>query len=102
MYFMGLLHDLGTKRTRRPGRRGVGRQQHVAGVFTALGCPGGHQQLPATAHGYRRMPAWAQAFRRLTRAGAECTGSYGAALSGHVLAAGIGGVKERPDSALTD
>lgn len=54
---------------------------HVAAVLTALGVLLATRTFPATAAGYRRLLAWARGFGPLHRAGVECTGSYGAALT---------------------
>src|SRR5437588_4063241 len=45
--------------------------------------------FPTTAAGYQQLLAWAQGFGVLRRAGVECTGSYGAALTRHLRAADI-------------
>lgn len=42
-----------------------------------------------TQQGYRHLLAWAGAFGRLQRAGVECTGSYGAALTRYLHSEGI-------------
>ncbi|MFD4144341.1 IS110 family transposase [Streptomyces sp. NPDC058572] len=57
---------------------------HVAAVITALGASLAHQEFPATAAGYRQLPAWARSFGVLHRAGVECTGSFGTALTRHL------------------
>ncbi|MFK0224106.1 IS110 family transposase [Streptomyces vinaceus] len=54
---------------------------HVAAVITTLGAPLAHHEFPATAIGYGQLIAWARSFGALRRAGVECTGSYGAALT---------------------
>jgi transposase len=43
----------------------------------------------ATAAGYQQLLGWVQAFGTPRRAGVECTGSYGAALSRHLQTAGV-------------
>jgi transposase len=62
---------------------------HVAAVITALGVLLDTAQFPATAAGYRALLAWVGTFGVLRRAGVEGTGSYGAALSRHLRAAGV-------------
>ncbi|MFE6800067.1 IS110 family transposase [Streptomyces sp. NPDC057681] len=54
---------------------------HVAAVITVLGAFLAHQEFPATAAGYRQLLCWASSFGALRRAGVECTGSYGSALT---------------------
>ncbi|MFE6946691.1 IS110 family RNA-guided transposase [Streptomyces chartreusis] len=54
---------------------------HVAAVITMLGAFLAHQEFPATAAGYRQLLLWARSFGALRRAGVECTGSYGSALT---------------------
>jgi transposase len=57
---------------------------HVAAVLTALGVLLATSSFPTTAKGYRELLAWARGFGAVNRAGVECTGSYGAALSRHL------------------
>ena len=57
---------------------------HVAAVLTALGVLLATSSFPTTATGYRAMLVWARGFGVVRRAGVECTGSYGAALSRHL------------------
>jgi transposase len=57
------------------------RDIHVAAVVTAAGRLLGTRPFPATAAGYRQLLGWARALGVVRRAGVECTGSYGAALS---------------------
>jgi transposase len=57
---------------------------HVAAVLSALGVLLATSSFPTTAKGYRELLAWARGFGALHRAGVECTGSYGAALSRHL------------------
>ncbi|MFF5701284.1 hypothetical protein ACFY7H_02035 [Streptomyces sp. NPDC012794] len=47
------------------------------------------RSFPATAAGYRRLRHGARSFGVLRRAGVECTGSYGAALTRHLRTEGI-------------
>ncbi|OEV37415.1 transposase [Kitasatospora aureofaciens] len=54
---------------------------HVAAVITTLGASLAHQEFPTTAVGYRQLISWAKSFGIVRRAGIECTGSYGVALT---------------------
>lgn len=65
------------------------RDEHVAAVLSCLGGVVATSAFPTTAAGYGELLVWARSFGRLKRAGIECTGSYGAALSRHLQAAGI-------------
>ena len=56
---------------------------------TALGVLLGTASFPTTAAGYRRLLAWARGFGPVRRAGVECTGSYGAALTRHLRSEAI-------------
>ena len=60
------------------------KDAHVAAVLTALGALLATSSFPTTAKGYRQLLAWARGFGTVHRAGVECTGSYGAALSRHL------------------
>jgi len=62
---------------------------HVAAVITALGVLLGTAHFPATAAGYQALVGWVGSFGVLRRAGVEGTGSYGAALTRHLRAAGV-------------
>lgn len=73
---------------------------HVAAVITTLGASLAHQEFPATAAGYRQLLAWARSFGVLHRAGVECTGSYGTALTRSLRREGIDVVEvNQPDRA---
>ena len=73
---------------------------HVAAVITALGALLDSRSFPTTTAGYRQLLAWARTFGTLRRAGVECTGSYGAALTRHLQAAGIAVIEvNQPDKA---
>ncbi|WP_274565231.1 IS110 family transposase [Streptomyces spiramyceticus] len=54
---------------------------HVAAVITMTGALLDTRSFHTTQEGYRQLLARARAFGRLQRAGVECTGSYGAALT---------------------
>jgi len=62
---------------------------HAAALITTLGAVLDGRSFPATAEGYRQLLSWAHSFGILRRAGVECTGSYGAALTRHLRAEGI-------------
>lgn len=73
---------------------------HVAAVLTALGVLVASQSFPTTAVGYQQMLGWASGFGTLRQAGVECTGSYGAALTRHLRAAGVHVIEvNQPDRA---
>jgi transposase len=65
------------------------KDSHVAAVVNPVGALLGGRCFAATTAGYRQLLGWAQTFGTLRRAGVECTGSYGAALSRHLQAAGV-------------
>ncbi|MGW4985377.1 IS110 family transposase [Streptomyces mirabilis] len=62
---------------------------HAAAVVTLLGSAVDRRNFPATIEGYRQLIGWARSFGTLRRAGVECTGSYGAALTRHLRSEGI-------------
>jgi transposase len=57
------------------------KDAHVAAVLTTVGVLLATGTFPTTAAGYRQLLAWARGFGPVHRAGVECTGSYGAALT---------------------
>jgi hypothetical protein len=63
---------------------------HAAAVITTLGATLDGRSFPTTIEGYRQLVAWARSFGVLRRAGVECTGSYGAALTRHLRAEAVG------------
>jgi transposase len=65
------------------------KDMHVAAVVTVLGSVQDRRCFPTTTVGYQQLLTWAGAFGRLRRAGVEGTSSYGAALTRHLLAAGV-------------
>jgi transposase len=67
------------------------KDTHVAAVLDPVGALLGSRCFATTAAGYQQLLCWAQALGRVRRAGVECTGSYGAALTRHLLAAGAAG-----------
>ncbi|WP_370088340.1 IS110 family transposase [Streptacidiphilus sp. MAP12-16] len=62
---------------------------HAAAVITLLGVALDGRSFPSTTEGYRQLITWARSFGTLRRAGVECTGSYGAALTRHLHAEGV-------------
>ena len=73
---------------------------HVAAVLSGLGALLATRAFPTTTAGYRGLVAWARSFGALRRAGVECTGSYGAALTRHLQAEAIEVVEvNQPDKA---
>jgi transposase len=65
------------------------RDIHVGAVVTVLGRLLDTKSFPTTAARYRRMLTWARTMGVLRRAGVECAGSYGAALSRFLQLEGI-------------
>ena len=65
------------------------RDEHVAAVLSPIGALIATSAFATTDAGYRELLAWARSFGTLHRAGVECTGSYGAALSRHLQRAGV-------------
>ena len=66
---------------------------HVAAALDPLGGLLGVQEFPATATGYAQLLGWLGGFGTIAVAGVEGTGSYGAGLTRHLAAAGIGVVE---------
>jgi transposase len=76
------------------------RDIHVAAVLTAAGGLMATKSFAATAAGYRQLLAWARTMGVVRRAGVECTGSYGAALSRYLQAEGLAVIEvNQPDRA---
>ncbi|MGW3424082.1 IS110 family transposase [Streptomyces phaeochromogenes] len=57
------------------------KDTHVAAVISTTGKLINSRSFPATADGYQQLLDWARSSGLVSRAGVECTGSYGAALS---------------------
>jgi Transposase len=75
---------------------------HVAAVLTTVGAVAASRSFPTTMAGDHQLLAWTPSFGTLQRAGVECTGSYGAALTRHLQAAGITVIEvNQPDKATT-
>ncbi|MFJ9151870.1 IS110 family transposase [Streptomyces sp. NPDC102270] len=73
---------------------------HVAAVITSTGLLLDTRSFPTTREGYRQLLSWARAFGQLQRAGVECTGSYGAALTRYLHHEGITVIEvNQPDKA---
>ncbi len=76
------------------------KDAHVAAVISELGALLGTRSFPTTALGYRQLLVWAIGFGTVRRAGVECTGSYGAALTRYLVSAHVEVVEvNQPDKA---
>ena len=64
------------------------KHTHYAAVVDETGRLLGHQQFPATDHGYGALLAWMRGHGRLHAIGVESTGSFGATLTRALSAAG--------------
>lgn len=64
------------------------KHTHYAAVLDELGRLLGHQEFPATDRGYRELLAWMTAHGQISAIGVESTGSFGAALTRALTAAG--------------
>lgn len=74
---------------------------HAAAVVTTTGALLDGRTFPTTREGYRLLLSWARSFGQLQRAGVECTGSYGAALTRYLLGEGISVTEvNQPDKAV--
>jgi transposase len=62
---------------------------HVAAIVTTQSKFVASERFPTTAEGYRQLLAWARRHGDVRRAGVECTGSYGAALTRLLLEEGV-------------
>ncbi|MEU9979373.1 transposase [Streptomyces sp. NPDC051014] len=69
---------------------------HVPAVITTLGASLAHQEFPTSAARYRQLLIWARSFGVFHRAGVECTGSYGTALTRYLCRTGIEVVEIQP------
>lgn len=65
------------------------RDFHVAAALDQRGALLGTAQFPTTLRGYRSLLGWLAGFGTVEAVGVEGTGSYGAALAGHLAAAGV-------------
>jgi len=76
------------------------KEVHVAAVLSDRGALLGTRSFPATASGYQQLLDWATGFGTVRRAGVECTGSYGAALTRHLATAHVEVIEvNQPDKA---
>ncbi|MEU1466178.1 IS110 family transposase [Streptomyces sp. NPDC005727] len=76
------------------------KDSHVAAVTTIAGVMLDTRSFPTTREGYRQLLSWARSFGRLQRAGVECTGSYGAALTRYLHSEGVTVIEvNQPDKA---
>jgi transposase len=62
---------------------------HHAGLLDAQLKPVADKEFPATAAGYQDLLDWMAGYGLIAKVGVESTGSYGAGLTRHLLAAGI-------------
>ncbi|WP_238419186.1 IS110 family transposase [Streptomyces taklimakanensis] len=62
---------------------------HHAAVVDPLGRPVADREFPTTTQGYRALLAWLGSFGVVRTVGVECTGSYGAGLTGVLTVAGL-------------
>jgi hypothetical protein len=73
---------------------------HVAAAVSIHGVLLDSRSFPTTVEGYQTMLDWVTALGPVRRAGVEGTHSYGAALTRHLLTAGIGVIEvNQPDKA---
>jgi transposase len=63
--------------------------EHVAAALDHIGGLLGTKSFPTTPAGYGRLLAWLQSFGAVGVVGVEGTGSYGAGLTRHLMAAGV-------------
>jgi transposase len=63
--------------------------EHVAAALDHIGGLLGTKSFPTTPAGYGRLLAWLQSFGTVGVVGVEGTGSYGAGLTRHLMAAGV-------------
>ncbi|MGV9566218.1 IS110 family transposase [Streptomyces sp. NPDC003480] len=76
------------------------KDSHVAAVTTIAGVILDTRSFPTTREGYWQLLSWARSFGRLQRAGVECTGSYGAALTRYLHSEGVTVIEvNQPDKA---
>jgi transposase len=62
---------------------------HVAAALNHIGGLLGVESFPTTPAGYARLLSWFQGFGTVALVGVEGTGSYGAGLTRHLVAAGV-------------
>jgi transposase len=71
------------------------KDMHVAAAVDELGRQLGHEQFPATGHGYADLAAWLASFGEVLAVGVEGTGAWGAGLARHLESVGITVVEVR-------
>ncbi|XKH52868.1 transposase [Citricoccus nitrophenolicus] len=76
-------------------------QLHHAAVLDQHGQLLGDRQFTTDIAGYQELLDWAASYGIINAAGVECTGSYGAGLTRHLLAAGIDVVEVNRGHRLT-
>jgi transposase len=77
------------------------KDMHAAVVISLLGVVLGRRSFPTTAGGYESLLGWARGFGAPHRAGVECTGSYGKALTRYLRARGVVVIEvNKPDRAV--
>ncbi len=77
------------------------RDEHVAAALDQRGGQLGLESFPATTAGYRDLLVWLQGLGVVERVGVEGTGCYGAGISRHLQAQGVGVVEvDRPNRQL--
>lgn len=64
------------------------KHTHYASVIDEHGRLLGHQQFPASDHGYQQLLTWIRGHGRIDAIGVESTGSFGATLTRALTAAG--------------
>ena len=72
------------------------KDSHAVVALDATGRWLGWAQFPASPPGYRDLLAWLRHHGTIVRVGVEATGSYGAGLTRHLLAAGVSVVEVIP------
>jgi hypothetical protein len=86
------------KKRRVTGGVDTHKDTHHAAVVLMNGRRLADAQFPATTAGYRALVAWIRGFGRVHAVGVEGTGSYGAALAGHLIGEGVKVIEvNRPD-----
>jgi transposase len=76
------------------------KDAHVAAVVSTTGKLIDSHSFPTTADGYQQLLDWARSHGAVDRAGVECTGSYGAALSRFLRGNGLVVIEvNQPDKA---
>ncbi len=73
-------------------------QTHHGAVLDHIGRQLGDREFPATPLGYQALLQWMSGYGALDRVGVEGTGTYGAALTRHLVTANVRVVEvDRPD-----